>query len=491
MEAGLSQKVEESLEPWLREHEREMLEDIKALVRIPSISGQSPAEGPGGKKYPFGKACAQVVDEAERIIRKHGLEVKPCDYYGISAIYPGETGERIGFFSHLDVVPPGDGWIGSPFEPVEKDGYLIGRGVADNKGPAMAVLYTLKFFHDQKISLKRSLLCCLGANEESGMGDIPHFLEVDTAPALSLVADCGFPVCYGEKGILTADFTYPLPAGKTPVDKLPAGSLLSLEGGTASNIVPDYAEARINGVPAENLRALLPEEFSVEDDQGNVKVTVHGIGGHAAFPEKSVNALQKLAAALLKTGLIDRESVPALRFIADSFSDYYGQGLNIPFEDEISGKTTHVGSTARTTAAQLTIGINVRYAVTSPREELEKRLIARAAAYGYTVGNIKNSPPYYRKREDPVVRDLTAIVNETLGTEMEPYVMGGGTYARKLPRALGFGPGRKAEIPPSLGITGGGAHQANEVQCIQNLLDAIKIYVKAIIALEGYEKISI
>jgi succinyl-diaminopimelate desuccinylase len=481
MEAGLSQKVAVSLEPWLREHEREMVEDIKTLVRIPSVSGQSPAEGPGGKKYPFGTACAQAVDEAERIIRKAGLEVKKCDYYGISAVYPGETDERIGFFSHLDVVPPGDGWIGSPFEPVEKDGYLIGRGAADNKGPAMAVLYTLKFFHDQKISLKRGRFCFLGANEETGMADIAHFLTVDTAPVLSLVADCGFPVCYGEKGILTADFTYPLPGG----------NLISLEGGTASNIVPDYAEARIKGIPAADLRALLPQDFSVEDVQGQVKVAVHGISGHAAFPENSVNALQKLAEALLKTALIDKESVPALRFIADSFSDYYGQGLNIPFEDEISGKTTHVGSTARTAAGKLTIGINVRYAVTSPREELEKRLIAKAAAYGYTVENVKNNPPYCRKGDDPVVRDLTAIVNETLGTELKPYVMGGGTYARKLPHALGFGPGRKAEIPPSLGITGGGAHQANEVQCIQNLIDAVKIYVKAIIALEGYEKISI
>ncbi|GHV58743.1 hypothetical protein AGMMS49579_26350 [Spirochaetia bacterium] len=213
--------------------------------------------------------------------------------------------------------------------------------------------------------------------------------------------------------------------------------------------------------------------------------------GHAAFPEKSVNALQKLAEALLKTSRMDREAVPALCFIADSFKDYYGQGLNIPFEDEVSGKTTHVASTAHTVAGRLSIGINVRYAVTSPQAELEERLAAKAAAYGYTLAHVKNSPPYCRKGDSPVVKALTSIVNETLGTDMAPYVMGGGTYARKLPCALGFGPGRKTEIPSSLGISGGGAHQANEVQCIQNLIDAIKIYVKAIIALEGYEKINI
>jgi succinyl-diaminopimelate desuccinylase len=464
-----------SLDGWCEQNRRELVEDIKALVRIPSISGEAANGG-----YPFGKPCAQVIDEAERIILKAGLDVKKSDYYGISAVYPG-TDEWIGFFSHLDVVPPGEGWSSSPFEPEEREGYLIGRGAADNKGPAAAALYTLKFFRDHGVKLRRGLFCFLGANEETGMADIAHFLQTDDAPALALVADCGFPVCHGEKGILTADFNYPLPAG----------NLRGLEGGTASNMVPDYAEALIGGIPAEDLRALLPQDFSIEDDRGNVKVSVHGISGHAAFPEKSVNALQKLAEALLRTSRMDKEAVPALGFIADSFSDYYGQGLNIPFEDEVSGKTTHVASTAHSMAGWLSIGINVRYAVTSPQNELENRLAVKAAAYGYTLAHVRNNPPYYRRGDSPVVQILTAIVNETLETDMAPYVMGGGTYARKLPRALGFGPGRHTGIPPSWGISGGGAHQANEVQCIQNLIDAIKIYVKAIIALEGYEKIDI
>ena len=40
----------------------------------------------------------------------------------------------IGLWNHLDVVPLGEGWDYAPFDPVVRDGYLIGRGAQDNKG---------------------------------------------------------------------------------------------------------------------------------------------------------------------------------------------------------------------------------------------------------------------------------------------------------------------------------------------------------------------
>jgi succinyl-diaminopimelate desuccinylase len=43
-------------------------------------------------------------------------------------------GLTLGFLGHADVVPAGEGWEVDPFAAVQKDGYLVGRGVADMKG---------------------------------------------------------------------------------------------------------------------------------------------------------------------------------------------------------------------------------------------------------------------------------------------------------------------------------------------------------------------
>src|SRR3972149_308931 len=43
---------------------------------------------------------------------------------------------------HLDTVPAGEGWDTDPFEAVEKNGLIIGRGACDNKGPMAAALAT-------------------------------------------------------------------------------------------------------------------------------------------------------------------------------------------------------------------------------------------------------------------------------------------------------------------------------------------------------------
>jgi succinyl-diaminopimelate desuccinylase len=459
------------LKKWIAGRERELAEDIKTLVAIPSITTTLDR----GTRYPFGEANARVVDTAETLIRRYGLGVKSYDYYGIAASCSGTGTGSIGFFSHLDVVPPGDGWASPPFEPIEKDGYIIGRGASDNKGPAMAALYSLRFLKEQGIPLKHRLFCFLGCNEESGMEDVRHFLEVDEAPALALVSDSNFPVCNGEKGILTAHFVRPLPPG----------NLLSFTGGTASNVVPNQAEAVIKAYEAAEVKKRLGEDFQVEEtDRGTVHISARGISGHAARPEHTVNALQKLAAALIGAGLVDQENRRVLAFVADSFGDYYGGGLQIDFEDTVSGKTTHVGSTARVTAdGLLDIGINVRYAISAPQDELIQRLSRKAGAYGYELRDIHNDPPYYIPPDDTLAVKLTSIVNQTLGTSLTPFVMGGGTHARKLPRALGFGAGRQ-DLPPPFGPNAGGAHQVNEAFSMRHGTEAIEIYVQALLTLD-------
>ncbi|MGA1798708.1 succinyl-diaminopimelate desuccinylase [Sphingomonas sp. 4RDLI-65] len=49
------------------------------------------------------------------------------------------TGPRhLAFAGHVDVVPPGDGWTGSPWSGEVRDGLLYGRGAVDMKGAVAA-----------------------------------------------------------------------------------------------------------------------------------------------------------------------------------------------------------------------------------------------------------------------------------------------------------------------------------------------------------------
>ena len=50
----------------------------------------------------------------------------------------GDGGPHFGFAGHLDVVPPGDGWSGDPFDAQIVDGRLVGRGANDMKSAIAA-----------------------------------------------------------------------------------------------------------------------------------------------------------------------------------------------------------------------------------------------------------------------------------------------------------------------------------------------------------------
>ena len=113
-----------------------MREDIAALIRIPSIADQQEAI-PGA---PYGKKCREALEQMRAFGLREQMETEDIDGHCLT-IATGKGNVEIGIWNHLDVVPEGKGWIYPPYTCTEKDGYLIGRGVQDNKGPAVAVLY--------------------------------------------------------------------------------------------------------------------------------------------------------------------------------------------------------------------------------------------------------------------------------------------------------------------------------------------------------------
>jgi succinyl-diaminopimelate desuccinylase len=75
--------------------------------------------------------------------------------------------ETLVIYAHLDVVPPGNGWDTDPFQMVEKNGRIFGRGVSDCKGSIASLVAALKALLE-KGKPKYNLCILLTTDEEVG-----------------------------------------------------------------------------------------------------------------------------------------------------------------------------------------------------------------------------------------------------------------------------------------------------------------------------------
>src|SRR5271170_6286931 len=86
------------------------------------------------------------------------------------ARYKGSGAKRpLLLIAHVDVVPvEGQPWTVAPFQITEKDGFLYGRGVNDDKGMAAVIVALADEMARTKPVLSRDVIFALTAGEETG-----------------------------------------------------------------------------------------------------------------------------------------------------------------------------------------------------------------------------------------------------------------------------------------------------------------------------------
>jgi succinyl-diaminopimelate desuccinylase len=203
-----------------------LIQRLQDLVRIPS-------ENPPGEEAAVAAFVRTQCEELGLTVSQHEHEPgRPS----IVARY-GDGPPKVGFCSHIDVVPAGDPtlWAYEPYGAVIEDGRMYGRGSSDAKGPVAAALEAIEALQ--------------GAGIEGPI-------------ELSLVAD---EEAMGLKG------AKPLVESKTL---------------TAPHVIV--------GEPT-SLRIVRAQRGPCW-----FRIIVKGVAGHGSAPERGVNAIKHMAAILLR-----------------------------------------------------------------------------------------------------------------------------------------------------------------------------------------------
>ena len=467
---------------WMEEHRQQLLEDLKTLCRVDSVSG------PAQEGAPYGPGPKAALEAAMEMCAGYGLAVENHGDRVMTADM-GPEEPCLDMLAHLDVVGPGDGWDTDPFEPeLKEDGYLYGRGVADDKGGAVAALYAMRCVKELGLPLKGRCRLILGTDEENGSSDVAWYYERVKPAPMTFTPDTDFPVCNGEKGF------YRLRFSKQWEQEFASPRVTELHGGFRVNVVPGEAYAIIVGMDREKaanlvgpvwqtsggflVKAQPPVSVKVEDAPGGVKITAVGKGCHAAMPETGGNANTALLQVLSGLPLADCGSTRAIRALAKALphGDFYGKALGIAQEDEVTGRLTCSFTQIDVTSAGLKGLCDCRVPVCANEGNCKAVADAKLRGQGFaTEGEM--IPPHYTPAEGEFIQTLNRCYETYSGREGGCYSMGGGTYVHDVPGGVAFGvvmPGEDVRM-----------HGANERIKAEDLITAAQIFAQAVADLCG------
>ncbi len=465
------EEITAAAEAYWSAHRDAIVADIATLVEIPSTEDRDQAS-PGA---PYGPGPAAALAKALEMAGRMVMTTKNCEGHIGFADLPGETDAQLGIIGHMDVVPAGPGWTFPPYRVTEKDGYLMGRGTLDDKGPSVVALHAVKCLADLGVPRRYTTRFIFGANEETGMNDVAYYLERYESPAFLFTPDADFPVCYGEKGGFDGLLT------SAPIaDPV----ILEFDGGTVSNAVPGQATALVRGdaatlPPAERLTI-------TEAGEGLVRIDAEGVNAHAAWPERGVSAIKLIVDYLLENALCNADERAFLEVVQKLVSHTDGAGVGIASADAYFGPLTVVGGTIHIEDGRLMQTMDSRFPTSITAGEIDAAMRALADPIGATFENTLLMEPFLVKPDDAEIQVLQSAFQFVTGDDAhKPFTIGGGTYAREFAKGASFGPNMPwAENPAWVG----GEHGPDEGVSIDLLKTAFKIYVLALAELQQMKR---
>ncbi|MBE0449952.1 MAG: dipeptidase PepV [Clostridia bacterium] len=452
---------------FIQQNETQMIQALQELLRFKSVKSEPENDAP------FGKGIKATLEHALNLGEQMGFKTKNVDQFAGYIEY-GTGKEMLGILCHLDVVPEGDHWTHDPFGGEISDGKIYGRGTLDNKGPAIASLYAMKALKDSGFEPKKRIRLILGTDEESGSNCMKYYLKHEEKPSVAFSPDADFPVIHGEMGIIIFKLK------KDFVDKVPDGGIkvLSIKGGNAPNMVPDYAQAKL--VSPYDLEEIVDKfnasreaTLEYEKHEDHILIKSHGVSAHGSTPEKGKNAIAQLIEFLNLIEIEVGDLSSFIRFIANNIGkETDGKSLGIAVEDAYNALVLNLGMIdLNEDSGEMTI--NVRYPITKKELKIKAGVDSAVRGTGIEISDWFGAPPLFFKPNHPLVETLMKVYKTHTGDEKaKPITIGGGTYARAIPNAVAFGalfPGREDTM-----------HQKDEYMQLDDFVKMTEIFASAI-----------
>jgi len=257
---------------------------VPALTDYVRIPAKSPAFDPAWREHGH-------IDRAVALIRGwcearpvEGLRVEVVRLDGRTPVIlmeaPGVADDVVLLYGHLDKQPEMTGWADglAPWSPVRRGDRLYGRGAADDGYAAFAALTAIEALERQGVPHARCVVL-IEACEESGSGDLPHYVE-------ALAARLGQP------GLVVC-----LDSSCGNYDQLwTTTSLRGLVGGVLTvELLTEGVHSGASGIVASTFRVARQLLSRIEDERTG-RVLVEDF--HVAVPAERMEQARAAAAAL-------------------------------------------------------------------------------------------------------------------------------------------------------------------------------------------------
>jgi len=291
----------DALTTYLETHRDRFVEDLKAALRIPSVSARSEHKGDCAR-------CATHIAEHLKALGMTRAEVVPtAGHPVVYAEWLGAPGRPTALlYGHYDVQPPDplELWTSPPFEPVLRDGKLYARGAVDDKGQVYMHLKAIEAHMKVNGKLPINLKVVIEGEEEMGSENLVTFLRQrrkDLDADVIIVSDTAMlgpdqpALTYGLRGICYTQIEVTGPvkdlhsghfggAVMNPANAL-AGIIAALKDGDGRITVPGFYE-RVRELSAAERATLSALPF-------DEKAFIHESGSPGPSGEKGYTTLER------------------------------------------------------------------------------------------------------------------------------------------------------------------------------------------------------